>query len=102
MLRSLTLEDSGLYECQATTYPPQYIIIKLIVQGIFILYTNTYFKYGASQHRLPEGFFSSIHTSVTPAAWAASIGLFDLASWSFYYLKKSQKSRIATTFCFAH
>ena len=86
MLRSLTLEDSGLYECQATTYPPQYIIIKLIVQGIFILYTNTYFK-----HRLPCTFFSSIHPSVTPAAWVASIGLFDLASWSFYYLKKSQK-----------
>lgn len=37
-------EDDGAYECQATTYPPQSIVIKLRVVGE---YTNIINKLGA-------------------------------------------------------
>ncbi|XP_023343007.1 uncharacterized protein LOC111712586 [Eurytemora carolleeae] len=35
IIRSLKKQDEGLYECQATTYPPQYIVVRLEVQEAY-------------------------------------------------------------------
>ena len=34
-IQRVSPEDAGRYECQATTYPPQSIVIKLQVVGTF-------------------------------------------------------------------
>ena len=49
LIKPVSLEDNGLYECQATTHPPQSIIIKLLVAGTLLKnmlrYLSSFIRY---------------------------------------------------------
>jgi hypothetical protein len=38
LVKNVGVEDSGLYECQVTTYPPQSIMVMLHVPGQYCTY----------------------------------------------------------------
>ena len=40
-IQRVSPEDAGRYECQATTYPPQSIVIRLQVVGAYTTLKNT-------------------------------------------------------------